>query len=312
MKNRQIEALRHTARKLIRELGILEIDPANTQKTPELCHALIEVAKKPGITISELGRLLLMTISTVSRLVKGMSKSGYLELKAGSDKREKSVYLTALGKEEVEKIDAFSDTKIIGALEFLSEDDVNQIISSISKYGEALEKSRKMREEIKVLTLSSSRIIRKQIVKMVADIQKEEFVIPINDETNAGILRAEEEYRYNQTFNFWYAVDGEGKVIGCIGLKKIGEKYGEVKKVFVVKEYRGKGVAQKLMDTLIKSAKKHRFETLFLGAVDKLKGAHKFYTKYGFHLIGKDELPACFEINPLDQLFFKREMAGGP
>lgn len=66
MKGKQIEALRHSARKLIRELGMLELDPKNSGKTPGYWHALIEVSKSPGITISELGHLLLMSISTIS------------------------------------------------------------------------------------------------------------------------------------------------------------------------------------------------------------------------------------------------------
>src|ERR1700733_15075417 len=100
MKKEQIEALRYSARKLIRELGMLELDPKNSQQTPGHWHALIEVAKYPGITISELGRLLLMSISTISRLVKSLVKNGFLNLKEGKDKREKSLFLTDRGQVE--------------------------------------------------------------------------------------------------------------------------------------------------------------------------------------------------------------------
>lgn len=308
MKEKQIEILRHTARKLIRELGMLELDSENLPKTPGHCHALIEVAKKPGITISELGHLLLMSISTISRLVKFLAKSGFLDLKEGEDKREKSLFLTDRGLGEIRKINAFSDSKIKGAFEFLTDEEINQIIYAITKYGEALEKSRGMREEIKIATLSTSRTIRKQIVKMISDIQKKEFSIPITSETNSGVLKAEGEYYYNNSYNFWYAVSDEGKVLGSIGLKQISSQYGEIKKFFVIKEYRGKGVAQKLMNTLLKAASKHKFEFLILGTVDKLHAAHKFYTKYGFNLIGQKELPKGFEINPLDTFFFRKKI----
>ena len=112
MKEQQIEALRHTARKLIRELGMLELDPENSQKTPGHWHALIEVAKSPGITISELGHLLLMSVSTTSRLVKSLDKDKFLDLKEGSDKREKSLFLTDRGQTEIQTINQFSDSKI--------------------------------------------------------------------------------------------------------------------------------------------------------------------------------------------------------
>lgn len=309
MKEKQIDRLRSSARKLIRELGILNVDPENAQKTPGDWHALIEVAKEPGITISELGRLLLMSISTISRLVKALSKNGFLDLKEGKDKREKSLFLTDKGEAEIQKINAFSDSKIRGAFEFLKDEEVHQIISALSKYGEALEKSRVMRDEIKIVTLSTSRTLRKQVVHMIAGIQKKEFFIPITKETNAGVMKAEEEYYYDNSYNFWYAVNGEGKVIGSVGLKKLDSHYGEVKKLFVIKEYRSKGVAQKLMNTLLKAAEKHKFEFLILGTVDKLHAAHKFYNKYDFSLIEPKELPDSFVRNPLDNLFFIRPLA---
>jgi N-acetylglutamate synthase-like GNAT family acetyltransferase len=143
---------------------------------------------------------------------------------------------------------------------------------------------------------------------MISDIQGKEFLLPITAETNAGVLKAEEEFYYNNSYNFWYAVNAEGKILGSIGLKKINRQYGEIKKLFMIKEYRSKGVAQKLMETLLKAASKHQFKFLILGTVDKFEAAHKFYDKYGFTLVKQKDLPKEFERNPLDSLFFKRKI----
>jgi N-acetylglutamate synthase-like GNAT family acetyltransferase len=162
-----------------------------------------------------------------------------------------------------------------------------------------------MREQVKIHTLSTSRAIRKQIISMIEHIQKNEFLLPIPDNINACILRAEDEFYYNNSYNFWYAVDTNGVVIGSMGLKKIDEHQGEIKKFFVDSTYRGKGVAQKLMTTLLKAASKHRFDFLYLGTVDALQAAQSFYKKYGFSQITKQQLPAGFELCPIDTLFFK-------
>ncbi len=140
---------------------------------------------------------------------------------------------------------------------------------------------------------------------MIETIQKGEFSLPITDEINACIVRAEEEFYYNNSYNFWYATDPNGTIIGSIGLKKIDDQKGEVKKFFIQQSYRGKNVAPKLMNALIQSAVKHGFETLYLGTVDILHAAHRFYEKYGFERIQKQELPPQFEICPLDTVFFK-------
>lgn len=308
MKEKQIELLRSVSRKLVRELGMLQVEPENSQKTPGHWHTLIEVAKKPGITISELGRLLLLSISTISRIVKFLTKNGYVEVKEGEDRREKSLFLTKEGLQEIQKIDAVSDAKIIGAFEFLTDLEIGQIINGITRYGAALEKSRQMRDSVKIVTLSTSRTLRKQIVKMISDIQKKEFLIPITPEINAGILKAENEYYYYNSYNFWYAVNEEGKILGSIGLKRVNSRIGQVKKMFVIKEYRSKGVAQKLMNTLLKAAVKHQFKELLLGTTEKFHAAHKFYAKCGFTPIGKKELPREFEKNPFECLFLKKKL----
>ncbi len=309
MKKTQIEQLRHFSRKLVRELGLLQLDQSNSNVTPSHWHTLIEIDKEPGITISKLGNSLLISIPKMSRLVKSLIKDGLIELKAGSDKREKYLSVTMAGKKAIDKIDEFSRLKIEGAFELLKESEMLEIIGSIEKYSTALEKSRLLKEQIKVATISTSHAIRKQIVHMIENIQKREFSIPITDEINQCVLKAENDFYYRRSYNFWYAIDNNGRIIGSIGLKKIDSVTGEIKKFFVVSEYRGKGVAQKLMGTLLKAAAKNGFNSLFLGTVDKLKAAHKFYNKYGFKQIKRDALPDNFEICPVDSIFFKCDVA---
>lgn len=305
MKKEKIEQLRHLSRKLIRELGILQLDQSDAHATPSHWHALIEIDKDPSITISKLGNLLLMSAPKVSRLTKSLAKEELIELRTGQDRREKYLYLTAPGKTAVAKIDDFSRSKIQDAFEFLNDADMTKIIDSIDKYSAALEKSRLLKEQVKIATLPTSRTIRKQIINMIADIQKGEFSIPITDETNACILKAEQDFYYNHSYNFWYALDNEGKIIGSIGLKKIDANKGEIKKFFVAAGYRGKGVAQKLMTTLLNAANKHGFQSLFLGTVDKLEAAQKFYSRHGFERIERSALPHNFEVCPVDSVFFQ-------
>lgn len=308
-KTSQMVALRQLSRKLVRELGLLQPDKVQAQATPAHWHALTEISKQPGMTLSQLGQLLLLSLSSISRLVKVLSKEGYVILQAGQDKREKSVSLTAKGEAEVKKIDAFSHAKILGAFEFLNETQISLIIQAIDSYSGALEKSRLMREQIKIATLSTSRTIRKQIVQMIAEIQKNEFSIPIDADTNLCVMKAEESFYYNKSYNFWYAVSHQGQIVGCVGLKRLSQQYGEIKKFFVVQAYRGKGVAQKLMQTLLKAAHKHRFSGLAIGTVEQLKAAQKFYRKCGFRPISANELPEGFERCALDTAFFYGDLS---
>ncbi len=310
MKNSQeITLLRQASRQLVRELGMLQLDQSDTQETPAYWHALIEVGQEPGISVSSLGKRLLLSGPSMSRLMKRLVHQKLVAMQTGRDKREKQLQLTDDGIAAVKKIDAFSANKIIGAFEFLSAAEIKQLIHCIAGYAAALEKSRTLREQIKICTLSTSRTLRRQVVQMITDIQKNEFAIPVTDEINQCVLSAEDTFCYHSTCNFWYATDHTGNIIGSVGLKKIDEDHAEIKKFFVVSAYRGKGVAQQLMATMIKAALKHHFKYLVLGTVDILQGAQKFYSKCGFVEIKKKQLPANFEACPLDTVFFKAETA---
>lgn len=98
--------------------------------------------------------------------------------------------------------------------------------------------------------------------------------------------------------------------IASIGLKQIDDHTGEIKKFFVAQNYRGKGVAAKLMNTLIKAASKHHLKNLYLGTVDTLHAAYGFYQKYGFSKISEKQLPSGFQIVPIDTVFFKVTLEG--
>ncbi|MBS0635125.1 MAG: MarR family transcriptional regulator [Verrucomicrobia bacterium] len=301
----RIAALRQASRKLVRELGIIQLDKSLKGPTAEHCHAIVEIGQKPGITISELKELLLQSPSQATRLVQKLIQNGLVTVQESFDKREKSLVLTPTGVQELEAIDSFSKQKIEGAFDELNDSDQQEIVLAIQKYAEALEAARI--KKWKIRTLSSSRTLRAQIVAMVEQIQRDDLHVAVTKELNASILRAEKEFYYNNSYNFWYAVDDKGQIIGCIGLKKLDEANGEVKKLFVDKRYRGKGVAESLMNTLLEAQEKHNFAHLWLGAVDAAKQAHRFYEKNNFVRVDKKSLPESFEKCPLDSCFYRRQ-----
>lgn len=300
-----IEDLRHVSRKLVRELGIFQLSQSRSGKHPQHWHALIEISKEAEITISQLANLLLLSVSATSRIVNTLQKEGLVITATGTDKREKVLKLTPQGGSEIKIIDEYSYAKIRGAFEYLSPQDQAEITQAIRKYGEALESSRLSRDQVKIVRLSKSKAIRKQIIQMVEHIQREELLLDIPVGLNDTILRAEPDFYYDNSCNFWYATDSNGFIIGSIGLKKINSVASEIKKFFVKENFRGKGVAQKLILSLLKAAGKHGFQELYLGTVEATTKAHRFYEKYGFKRVPQIDLPTDFVVSPLDTVFYK-------
>src|SRR5689334_7909161 len=107
--NTKINTLRHSSRKLVRELGILELDRMLAGPSAQHCHALVEIAHEPGITVSALAELLVLSVSATSRIVQALVQKGFISTKSALDKREKSLYLTPSGTIQVKNIDDFSN-----------------------------------------------------------------------------------------------------------------------------------------------------------------------------------------------------------
>lgn len=56
----------------------------------------------------------------------------------------------------------------------------------------------------------------------------------------------------------------------------------ELKRIYVLKEYHGLGIAQRLMDFMMDYANKNEFKVVWLGVWEHNLRAQKFYEKYGF------------------------------
>ncbi len=56
----------------------------------------------------------------------------------------------------------------------------------------------------------------------------------------------------------------------------------ELKRIYVRKEYQGKGIAQALMEFILNYAVENKYEVVWLGVWEHNIRAQKFYEKYGF------------------------------
>lgn len=142
------------------------------------------------------------------------------------------------------------------------------------------------------------------IVDLILPIQQQEFGVPITIKDQPDLQNISSFYQ-KENGNFWVAVD-EQKVVGTIALVDMGNRQVALRKMFVHKEYRGKekGTAQALINTLLEWANQKQLQAIFLGTIDTMKAAHRFYQKNGFVEIAKEELPPNFPIMKGDNRFF--------
>jgi GNAT superfamily N-acetyltransferase len=79
----------------------------------------------------------------------------------------------------------------------------------------------------------------------------------------------------------WFAQAGDD-AIGCVALRPITDDTGEVKRMYVDRAWRGRGVGRALLETLIAHARAAGYRQLRLGTIADMTAARSLYHSLGF------------------------------
>lgn len=88
--------------------------------------------------------------------------------------------------------------------------------------------------------------------------------------------------------SFYYVATCDNEVIGGCGIyptKGLPKGYGELVKLYLSGEHRGKGLGKKLMEKCMDEAKEHGYLYLYLESIPALNDAVHLYEKVGFEKI---------------------------
>lgn len=83
------------------------------------------------------------------------------------------------------------------------------------------------------------------------------------------------------------AID-EGKIVGSMAYKKVNDEVAELKRVYLYKEYRRKGIANKLYNEIIEIIRENKYKKLIVETWENFQSGINFYIKKGFKLLTKD------------------------
>ena len=105
--------------------------------------------------------------------------------------------------------------------------------------------------------------------------------IKVNEE-KIRYLKRHDLWTIKKSFLCFYLALDNNNLIGCIGLKKIDNESAMLSRFYVKKEYRRKGIGEKLYQKVLDYAYKHKFKDIYLGVDEVSKSGISFYEKHGF------------------------------
>ena len=100
----------------------------------------------------------------------------------------------------------------------------------------------------------------------------------------------------------FFVLRADGQAAGCGGILLVGQEYGELKRMYVRPEFRGRDYGRLLIDHLAAHARSHGITLLRLETGVHQQAAIRLYERYGFRRIPpfgpyfEDPVSRCYEM----------------
>jgi ribosomal protein S18 acetylase RimI-like enzyme len=108
---------------------------------------------------------------------------------------------------------------------------------------------------------------------------------------------------YSQPTGALYLGWVDGTAAGCIGLRPFSDCVGELKRLYVIPAFRGRGLARLLVSSAVDAARSIGYSALVLDTVATMRPAIALYESFGFRRTDP------YYSNPLpDVLYFRKAL----
>ena len=119
------------------------------------------------------------------------------------------------------------------------------------------------------------------IANLVYDVLKEYNLKPDPEATDADIKDIQSSY-FGRGGTFFVLETEDGSIIGVYGLYPVEKQTCELRKMYLHKTQRGKGLGKLLLEDALSKARQFGFERMILETASVLKEAIALYKSYGF------------------------------
>jgi putative acetyltransferase len=134
---------------------------------------------------------------------------------------------------------------------------------------------------------------KKQVIEMVSNLLTRVFN---GDPAQFQYIK---EFNSHKNYILFLVAEIDNKVVATMGLKKLNKDTVRLKRMYVAREYQGRGIAQKLLNQLVKFAKEKKYKKMVLSTYPTMNHANIFYKKNNF----KE-----FEAKPIEKIHVMKQL----
>src|SRR5207247_906662 len=97
-----------------------------------------------------------------------------------------------------------------------------------------------------------------------------------------------------------------GRVVGSIGVQRVNATTAEIRRLYLDKHLRGRGLGRALVEEVLAWCRAHRYTRLVLWSDTRFEHSHRLYDRMGFARVGERTVPD--DLNNSREYRFERDV----
>jgi len=284
---RRIDTVRRFNRFYTRRIGVLREDLLGSPYSLAEARLIYELAHRDRPTAAELGRDLALDAGYLSRLLRGLERSGVLaRTRSTSDGRRNHLALTAKGRRAFATLNAQSNKDVAALLEGLPDPQQRGLVSALETVETVL--GARPAPSMPFLLRTHQPGDLGWVIGRHGALYAQDYGW---DETFEALV-AEIAARFIRNFDpkrerCWIA-ERDGRNVGSVCLVRKSATVAQLRLLIVEPDARGLGIGRRLVSECERFARRAGYRKIVLWTNDILDAARHLYEEAGYRLV-KDE-----------------------
>lgn len=288
----RIAAVRRFTRFYTRQIGLLDEHLYRSPFSLTEVRVLYELAHRPALTASALGRELGLDAGYLSRMLRKFHSDGLIAKQASeTDARQSLLSLTPKGRKAFAPLEKRSEEQVAGMLEKLSPAQQEKLVAAMAAIEDALGGRKAEDEKAPYLLRPHQPGDMGWVVYRHGVLYSQEYGYDERFEALVAGIVSDFIKNFDPRHERCWIAERRGEIVGSVFLVKKSKTVAKLRMLLVEPSARGLGIGRRLVEECIRFARHAGYRKITLWTQDELLSARRIYAAAGFKLVRKEPYP---------------------